>query len=126
MSLQLLTHTNIPFSCFKTIDRANIVQTSTGNKAARWGISTGHDPARPQRDSMNLEKKGLLDKTNNNNNQENKAEMEWHTKMRKVKQEKQIQSRLACKAIDVNFKAHPILYHPTPACANKIHREPSR
>ena len=57
MALQLLADSNITLSCLETINGADVVKATTGNKASRGGIGAGHHPAGPQRDSMNLRRK---------------------------------------------------------------------
>lgn len=54
MTLQLLADSNIALSGLEAIDGANVVEATTGHKAAGRGVCTGHHPAGTQRDSMNL------------------------------------------------------------------------
>lgn len=56
MSLQLLAHSDIPLTCFERVDRADIVQTTTSHKAVGRSICTGHHPAGPQGNGMDLGK----------------------------------------------------------------------
>jgi hypothetical protein len=38
----------------QVVDRADVVQTAAGDEVAGGGVGAGHDPARPERDSVNL------------------------------------------------------------------------
>lgn len=54
MSLQLLADSDIALASLEAVDGADVVETTTGHKAARRCVSTGHDPAGSQGDSMDL------------------------------------------------------------------------
>ena len=56
MPLQLLADTDIALTSLEAVDGADVVEPATGHKAARGGIRTGHHPAGPQGDGMNLHK----------------------------------------------------------------------
>lgn len=58
MPLQFLADSDIALTCLEAVDGADIVQATTGNKAARRSIGTSHHPAGSEGDGMNLGKRG--------------------------------------------------------------------
>lgn len=38
----------------EVVDRTDVVQTTTGDKVARWRVGASHDPARPERNGVDL------------------------------------------------------------------------
>ena len=52
--VQLAADTDRELLALKIVNRANVIETTTGNKVVGGGISAGHDPGRAQRDGVGL------------------------------------------------------------------------
>lgn len=54
MSLQLLADSHVALTGLEAVDGADVVQATASHKAAGGGVGTGHHPAGPQGDGMDL------------------------------------------------------------------------
>lgn len=54
MCAQLSCHLGGAFTSTQIVNRAHVVKSTTSDKVAGWGIGTGHDPGRSQRNGIDL------------------------------------------------------------------------